>query len=209
MNIDRIYGVRPRAALVLALSLCLYLAWAAPSTFCEAAYGAESYPSKGESPGWVTIQSEYFTIEYEDTVDIKSVVSRLSRRGILSGSFLWSDRSTSSAPEDKIAGMVDKLLKRAEETLNMYTPGLKLTLKIFNERSSLENAYFRMFGTRKDYDAFYVYENRTIYTSRYSVSDSVIIHEMAHAVVDDYFLVKPPPKVSELLATYVDAHCED
>ena len=40
------------------------------------------------------------------------------------------------------------------------------------------------------------------------ISDSVMAHEMAHAVIDNYFNVIPPEKTAELLATYVDSHLE-
>jgi Zn-dependent peptidase ImmA (M78 family) len=37
----------------------------------------------------------------------------------------------------------------------------------------------------------------------------VIAHELGHAVCDHYFLVIPPEKVREMLASYVDAHLEE
>lgn len=49
----------------------------------------------------------------------------------------------------------------------------------------------------------------TIYSSMQDVSDSNISHEMAHAVIDDYFKVAPPEKTAELLAVYVDSHLDE
>jgi predicted Zn-dependent protease len=46
----------------------------------------------------------------------------------------------------------------------------------------------------------------TIYTSEQDISDSVIAHEIGHAVVDHFFTVKPPEKIGEMLAQYVDVH---
>ena len=34
----------------------------------------------------------------------------------------------------------------------------------------------------------------------------ILAHEMAHAVIDHYFGVKPPKATAEILAQYVDAH---
>ena len=66
-----------------------------------------------------------------------------------------------------------------------------------------------MMGARQRYQAFYIYQYMTIYTSEESISDSVMSHEMAHAVIDSYFSANPPPKVAEILATYVDVHLEE
>jgi hypothetical protein len=32
----------------------------------------------------------------------------------------------------------------------------------------------------------------------------ILAHEMGHAVIDHYFVIKPPPKIAELLCHYVD-----
>ena len=66
----------------------------------------------------------------------------------------------------------------------------------------------RIFGKPGDFKAFYVYKYNTIYTSESDIEDSVIIHEMAHAIIDHYFSVIPPETVGEVLAAYVDAHLE-
>jgi STE24 endopeptidase len=34
----------------------------------------------------------------------------------------------------------------------------------------------------------------------------VIAHEMGHAAIDHYFAIKPPEKIAEMLAQYVDMH---
>ena len=91
----------------------------------------------------------------------------------------------------------------------MYPPNFKLAIKIFKDDDALALAYFRMMGAHQHYQAFYIYQYRTIYTSEYTISDSVMSHEMAHAVIDNYFSANPPPKVAEILATYVDVHLEE
>lgn len=181
---------------VIILSICIFV-WALPPVFCE------------EKSEWLTLRSNYFTIEYESSVNMKSVLSKLNQRGLFSGGFLGSSSSSATTPAEEVAQRLDALLKRVEGILDMYPPNLKLAIKIFNDSGSLEDAYFRMLGTRKEYQAFYIYEYRTIFTSAYTISDSVMSHEMAHAVIDDYFSANPPPKIAEILATYVDAHLED
>lgn len=181
---------------VIVLAICISV-WAVPSVFCE------------ENSEWVTVQSNYFTIEYQSSVNMKSVLSKLNRRGLFSSGFFSSSSSTATTPAEGVAERLDGLLKRVEGILDMYPPKLKLTIKIFNDSSSLEAAYLKMMGARKEYEAFYIYEYKTIFTSAFTISDSVMSHEIGHAVIDNYFSANPPPKVAEILATYVDAHLED
>ena len=162
-----------------------------------------------EGSEWLKIKSNCLMIEYENSVNLNTVTSRLNRRGLFSGGFFSSEPAAAATQEEEVAQRLDRLLKKAEEMLDMYPPDLKLTIKIFKNETSLGETYFKIFGERKDYEAFYIHQYETIYTSEYGISDSVIIHEMAHAVVDHYFSANPPPKVSEILATYVDQHLED
>lgn len=181
----------------LSIFLCVFSLCVSMPVFCE------------EAGDWVTFNSGQLTIEYQNTVNLKAVAGKLGGRGLFSNGLFGSDRPSAATLEEEVVRRLERLLERAEEILDMYPPKLKLTVKIFNEGSSLEDAYFRIFGARKSYEAFYVYQYGTIYTSAYGISDSVMIHEIAHAVVDNYFSTNPPPKVSELLAQYVDVHLED
>ena len=85
---------------------------------------------------------------------------------------------------------------------------MELKIKIFRNREELSQEYTRLFGATQRYKSFYIHSLETIYTSMQDISDSVIAHEMAHAVIDNYFQVIPPEKTAELLATYVDSHLE-
>jgi Zn-dependent peptidase ImmA (M78 family) len=92
----------------------------------------------------------------------------------------------------------------------MYPLTMKgLKIKIFRDREELNNEYYKIFMQRADLKSFYIHKYRTIYTCETDISDSVIAHELGHAVCDHYFLVIPPEKVREMLASYVDAHLEE
>ena len=180
------------------ISLFIYISICAiRPAFCE------------EGSDWLKIETNYFTVEYQSSVSLKTVAARLNTRGFFSSGFFGSSSSSAATPEEEVAQRLDRLLKRAEELLDMYPPKLKITIKIFTDSSALDDAYFKMFGGRPGYKAFHIYQYQTIYTSEETISDSVIIHEMGHSIVDNYFSTNPPPKVSELLATYVDMHLED
>lgn len=199
-----------RVFITAAIGLFVYMvsACVAPQVFCVTA-GSESAGESGQTAdGWRTIKTGYFIIEYEDSVNLDFVASRLNSRGLFSSGFFSSSSSSQDTPEKKVAERADKLLQHVEAILDMYPPNLKLTIKIFKDENSLAEAYFRMMGTRQNYQAFFIYQYKTIYTYERGISDSVLSHEMAHAVIDNYFSANPPPKVAEILATYVDVHLE-
>lgn len=156
---------------------------------------------------WFAIKSGYIDISCDSDVNLKSVANRLSRRSLFEAGVY--DPNPASAPAEKIAYMMDRLLKRAKEILDMWPEKMNLKIKIFKDRDTLNNEYLKIFGTKPDYKSFYIYKYDTIYTSEEDVSDSIIAHEMGHAIVDHYFSKVPPPKISELMAQYVDLHLED
>ncbi len=177
--------------------------------FClifEPLFGQPAAAEQGENK-WFIIKSNYFTIYCGETVDLKTVANQLERRGLfVSGVY---DPNPASAPTEKIAYRLDRILKRVKDVLDMYPDMHELKIKIFKDREALSAEYCKIFNAPADYKAFYIYQHNMIYTSEEDISDSVIAHEMGHAVVDHYFSVIPPEKVRELLATYVDLHLED
>jgi len=54
--------------------------------------------------------------------------------------------------------------------------------------------------------AWYIYERNTIYLNVRDVNEGIVAHEMAHAIIDHYLLVRPPRATAEILARYVDEH---
>ena len=156
---------------------------------------------------WFTIKSGYIDISCDPDVNMKNVANRLSRRSLFEAGVY--DPNPASAPTEKIAYMTDRLLKRAKEILDMWPGQMNLKIKIFKDRDTLNNEYLKIFGTKPDHKSFYIYKYDTIYTSEEDISDSILAHEMGHAIVDHYFSKVPPEKISELMAQYVDLHLED
>lgn len=171
---------------------------------------SENRSTDGGAPSqtdWIVIETGCFTIYCDPKVDLKSVDRRLSRRdNFLSG---VRDPDPALSPQQNVAYRTDRLFMRVKEMLDMRPAMPKLKVKIFKDREDLNEEYRRLFGTKPDYQSFYVDKYKTIYTCAEDISDSIMCHEMAHAVIDNYFEVVPPKKVAEILASYVDKHLED
>lgn len=156
---------------------------------------------------WKTLKSDYFTVYYRPGADLKKISGRLSGRSFFIGG--KRDPDSIGTPAEKVARRLDILLRRAEDILGMYPRNLNIKIKIFKTQDELDDEHDKIFGKKERYKSFYVYKHDTIYTTERNMSDSIISHEMGHAIVDHYFVVRPPEKVREILASYVDVHLED
>jgi len=156
---------------------------------------------------WNAIESAYFTIYYKPDCNVKKIERRLRTRYFYVDEYRRQSKPENT--EEKIAYRMDLLLKKIKEILGMHPRKMNLTIKIFKNKKELYEEYENIFNSQERHKAFYVHKYTTIYTTEGDISDSVMSHEIGHAVVDHYFVVRPPERVRELLAQYVDLHLED
>ena len=156
---------------------------------------------------WLSFQTAYFTVYYKPDVNLKRVLGRLSGRSLPTYSNLPA--YALGGIEEKVAYRLDVVFMRVRDILGMYPNKAEIKIKIHKNRQNInaELCYF----SRADANckSFYTYRFNTIYTSEQDMTDSVIAHEMAHAVVDNYFSTTPSEKMAEILATNVDLHLDD
>ena len=162
-----------------------------------------------ETFGYIAQGDGQISILYPSEINLKKLEARLRSR-YFSVSSTEKDLFTNPgySIENRIIARLESILLRVEQILAMHPNHMEITIKIFATHQELNDEYYRQFGTTGDYRSFYIHALGTIYSSMQDISDSVISHEMAHAVVDNYFRVMPPEKTAELLATYVDSHLE-
>ena len=119
--------------------------------------------------------------------------------------------STSAALDE----FVDSLFQKVQAVLDMPQPRLKVTIRLLKDRKDLSEAYAHSMASakgstlrtktyRKAPLAFYWEKTNTIYLQIEKLSIGILAHEMAHAVIDHYFVVRPPAKIAEMLCQYVD-----
>ncbi|MFA5146601.1 MAG: hypothetical protein WC515_04430 [Candidatus Omnitrophota bacterium] len=168
---------------------------------------AEGAPPAAAQEEWRSTESEFFTIYYRPDASLKSMDRKLRRRGY----YMSWGRSSEVLPGSgaSIARRMDSIFGRVEEVLDMYPRNMHIKIRIFRDREELSEEYNRIFHKSAHFKSFYVHKHETIYTSEEDISDSVISHEMGHAIVDHYFAIIPPPKIRELLASYVDTHLDE
>ena len=178
---------------------------------CQALSGdvSTNTASKEAAPQWISYKSNQVTLVYTSDINLRRLEARLHTRYF---SVSAVERDLFSNPsyniERRIISRLESVLLRVEQILAMNPPYIELKIKIFRNRRELSQEYLGLFGAVQNYKSFYISSQDTIYTSMQDISDSVMSHELAHAVIDNYFKVTPPEKTAELLATYVDSHLE-
>ena len=156
---------------------------------------------------WPNFQTAYFTVYYKPEVNLKRVLGRISTRGLPSYHNLPA--YTLTGIEAKVAYRLDTIFSRVRDILGMYPDKAEIKIKIYKNRQNINAELCYINQADGSCKSFYVYRFNSIYTSEQDVTDSVIAHEMAHAVVDNYFSTTPPEKMAEILATNVDLHLDD
>ena len=153
--------------------------------------------------GWQRIESRYCTLWLEPGIRAAQVTKRLRVRGIPA---TRPQSRLADTPEVRLAEACDRLFARARDLLEMFPPGIHVTVKVARHPQQIRDLSAARYGTRTEAVAFYAFENNTIYTSVRDLSESVLAHEMAHAIVAHYFNKRPSRAVEELAATYVNTH---
>ena len=129
------------------------------------------------------LRTKFTTIRYSQEAEI--------------GGFLWRISGQRPAGPEAIEltrNRVDEIVERVQSLLDMYPSSLG----------------FEVFLTREYPNgqiAVYSHSKRAITVCLDRVTDGVFAHEVAHAVINQYFTtVGLPAKVQEVLAQYVDRH---
>jgi hypothetical protein len=156
---------------------------------------------------WARIDGKTCVIEYEQGVDISRLESKLDLTSIDVRGFRRNLIGLS--PSKRLSEKVEIITRKVKQILNMYPIGYEVQIKVFKDRQALKQCYKEIFGRRKSRVSFYVYKHNTIYTSQEGISEHILAHELAHSIMDHYFVILPPEDIAETLAMYVDTHLKD
>jgi len=128
-------------------------------------------------------KTKYTTIYYSAERDLSDFVWRIggSRFELLADSEIASNR-------------IDRIVERVEAILDMYPKNFMVKMHL--KRGELEQNSVAFYGRR----------SKSIQVNVDRVTDGVMAHEVAHAVINQYFASPPPSKIQEILTQYVDKY---
>jgi hypothetical protein len=160
-----------------------------------------------------TYQTKYVTITYADEKDLHTFTRNIGSGGL---SFLREN------PEKNpllAKTRVDKIVETICSLLDMHPPNLRFGITLYRTQSEVTTAYHRASGTANAYNAhgstgaapiaFYSHGPRNIAVAIDNITDNVLAHEIAHAIISAYFVTPPPARMQEIQAQYMDKHFED
>lgn len=174
------------------LLICLILAF---SAFPSSVSISEDKPLKG-------IETLYSTISYSRDEDLYEF-----GRKIGAGAASLNRDKGQAAPFARES--LDRIVYRVKVILDMYPTQFHFNILIYPAYNDLKESY-RLNGiTGKAPIAFYSHRTMTIYVSLENLTDRILAHEIAHAVINNYFSTPPPGQMQEILAQYVDRHLWD
>ncbi len=110
---------------------------------------------------------------------------------------------------DQVSGKIDIIVERVEAILEMRPKNFKVDIIIVRTSDDVKALYKKRYRRDVDFIAFYSPVEKSIYISADEAKSRILAHELAHAVIDQYFGVAAPVKIHELLADYVSENFEE
>jgi hypothetical protein len=161
------------------------------------------------SESWQSLETKYTAIHYHTVNDLYKFDRMVAYSP---GQWGFPSLFKKSDPKDrleKIGRKVDTLYERVQEILDMRKWFKKVSINLYADKKELDAAYFELYRQPCQIRAWYAYEFNTIYVNVDDTHEEILAHEMAHAIIDHYLLVRPPAAAAEILARYVHTHIYD
>ena len=150
------------------------------------------------------LEARYFSIQIAAGVDELQLVQALDvgpGHKILAGQMAGSPQFSSTS----LADILDAFFLWSCSILDMQLYSYRGNVKVVPDEAALAGVYRRLYGEdRPGEKAFYVYENNTVYVAAPHFTKEIVGHEVAHAIISNFFVVQPPEKVAEVLAGYIE-----
>jgi len=152
------------------------------------------------------VKGQHFTIYYEEDVNLLNVAHNVS---IPSSVYLLDDKGKEAddgdgGPVDILKKNIDVLFNEVSDILDMHLYSYNGNIKICRNKEQLKEEYHRLFNTELLSESFYYYGENAIFLNAENLTPGIASHEIAHAIINHYFVVVPPIKVQEVLAAYVE-----
>jgi len=169
--------------------------------------GGSPASARGPEDGFAAarkMDSRYFSIQLAPGVEEMDLVRNLgvgSQHKILGGQSVGSPQFSSNS----LADLLDAFFLWSCNVLDMQLFSYRGTVKIVGDEAALADIYRKLYGTeRAGEKAFYIYDNNTVYVAAPNFTKEIVGHEVAHAIISNFFVVQPPAKVQEVLAGYIE-----
>ena len=162
-------------------------------------------PEKGDTAEqeWQVLETRYTRILFVRGEDLLAF-----HRAVIFGPAAWN-RSVADPDADLeqiLAQKIDAVFERAQVILDMRGRFKKTAIRLHGDEAALHAAHEAIYKRPCRVRAWYRYKTNTVHVNVRDVHAGMVAHELAHAIIDHYLVVKPPARTAEILARYVDSH---
>ncbi len=182
---------------ILIFAVMLFLLSSALVIFCQ----TQSREGNEE------VSSGYAKIFCESSETLRLFNKRI-KLGFLN-SLLRSRIEKELSVEGQVSGKVDAIVERVEAVLDMHPKKFRFFLYVLPDADKVRALYKKKYYQEVEFIAFYAPAERAIYIAADKAKSVVLAHEIAHAIIDQFFGVVAPAKIHELLAQYVEENFEE
>jgi len=152
------------------------------------------------------VGSRYVTLQYSD----KELVREFNQKLILGRKLSSMMRKNNvETVEDEVLAKVDVMIEKIQVVLDMFPDKMHIGLVLLADEGDVADKYKEKYGKHQKNIAYYSLSENTIYISVDDTNLRILAHEMGHAVADQYFEVRPPYKIHELMAQFAEKHITD
>ena len=168
-----------------------------------------AYPETVQPRPWIMLETKHTIIRFLRAEDLDTFNHNMDfDRESWGLRQLFADKTPDSL-HGEISEKTDNLYERVQEILDMRKKSPKVFINLYPNRKELDQAYYHLYQSKNNIRAWYVFDHNTIYVNVEDVHEGMLAHEMAHAIIDHFLLVRPPSASAEILARYVDAHIHE
>lgn len=148
----------------------------------------------------------YFSIYAYSGIDSQQLLEKINFSAFSQG---YNLKMQDDSIRDILAKTFDAVYLEVSNALGINVYSFEGDIKIFPDQQSLNEEFFAIFGRDFSERAFYVHEKSTLYFSFEDLTLGVLVHEMAHMIMSNYFVVPPSEKLQEILSGYAEYHFRD
>jgi hypothetical protein len=153
-------------------------------------------------PAQDVVEGKYFTVYYGNC-DLAEIARKLDAEHFLHID-VFSRKHAQGDFNSVIADLFDSIYLEVSDILDIHMYSFKGTVHVLPSRAGIKDLLAKYMVNPPDMPSFYFQEKNTIYISFTDMSLGMLSHEIAHAIISNYFVVLPPVKVQEVLAGYVE-----
>ncbi len=111
--------------------------------------------------------------------------------------------------QDEVEAKIDIIVEKVEVVLDMFPDNLHFNLVLLPGAKDVSRFYKKSYGKSVNHIAYYSLTQKTIYISVDDTKLKVLAHEIGHMIVDNFFQVRPPYTIHELMAQFAEKHVTD